>query len=115
MFRGLTLSLIIASFIIGAFAQSQTADCYRCPPEDQLGFAVAEKDETSDPIFCSYPAVEGEDPYDFYCTYSKVCSSTVAWVLLFTFLSDHWCPCYGQRRRPLRTQCREHMLHQEEA
>jgi hypothetical protein len=23
-------------------------------------------------MFCSYPSVEGEDPQDFYCTYSKV-------------------------------------------
>ena len=51
---------------------SQGPNCFRCPPEDQLGFAVAQKDENSNPIFCSYPAVEGEDPNDFFCTYSFV-------------------------------------------
>jgi hypothetical protein len=50
---------------------------FRCPPDDQLGFAVAVKDETTDPIFCSYPAVEGEDPFDFYCTYSYTTGALV--------------------------------------
>jgi hypothetical protein len=44
--------------------------CFVCPPEDQLGFALGQDDTSADPIFCSYPAVEGEDPFDFYCTYS---------------------------------------------
>lgn len=51
--------------------------CFACPPQDQLGFLVGQKDESSDPIFCSYPAVAGEDPHDFFCTYSKTTGTLV--------------------------------------
>jgi hypothetical protein len=75
MVRALTLlSFIAAAFVVGSYAQSNTPNCFTCPPEDQLGFAVGQKNEATDPIFCSYPAVEGEDPNDFFCTYSFVCS-----------------------------------------
>jgi hypothetical protein len=40
-----------------------------CPATDDLGFALGNNDTTTDPIFCSYPAVPGENPNDFYCTY----------------------------------------------
>jgi hypothetical protein len=47
---------------------------FSCPPTDQLGFAVGPppnyQNTSTDPIFCSYPAFEGEDPNDFFCTYS---------------------------------------------
>jgi hypothetical protein len=43
---------------------------YTCPPQDMLGFALGSSDTSSNPIFCSYPAVSGEDPKDFYCEYS---------------------------------------------
>ena len=42
-----------------------------CPPQDQLGFPLGQSDISTDPIFCSYPAVEDEDPNDFFCTYSQ--------------------------------------------
>jgi hypothetical protein len=45
--------------------------CFACPPQDQLGFSVGVTDLSTDPIFCSYPAVPGENPNDFFCTYSK--------------------------------------------
>jgi K319L-like, PKD domain len=48
-----------------------------CPPTDQLGFALGEYDTSTDPIFCSYPAVAGEDPHDFYCTYSATTGALV--------------------------------------
>jgi hypothetical protein len=35
-----------------------------------LGFALGESNTSTDPIFCSYPAVPGENPNDFFCTYS---------------------------------------------
>jgi hypothetical protein len=44
--------------------------CFRCPPQDDLGFALGQNDTSTDPIFCSYPAVPGENPNDFSCTYS---------------------------------------------
>ena len=44
---------------------------FTCPPQDQLGFSLGQSNVTTDPIFCSYPAVAGEDPNDFFCTYSK--------------------------------------------
>ncbi|KAH9213045.1 hypothetical protein DL95DRAFT_303046, partial [Leptodontidium sp. 2 PMI_412] len=46
------------------------APIYTCPPQDNLGFSVSSENTSSDPIFCSYPAVVGEDPNDFFCTYS---------------------------------------------
>jgi hypothetical protein len=42
-----------------------------CPPQDEAGFPLGQSDLTTDPIFCSYPAVPGENPNDFFCTYSK--------------------------------------------
>jgi hypothetical protein len=73
MVRALTLLVFIATaFVVGSYAQSQTPGCFACPPEDTLGFELGEHDETTDPMFCSYPAEEGEDPNDFFCTYSKI-------------------------------------------
>ena len=40
-----------------------------CPAQDGAGFTLGEHDETTDPIFCSYPAFPGENPNDFFCTY----------------------------------------------
>ena len=42
-----------------------------CPPQDGLGFGLGVSDTSTDPIFCSYPAVAGEDPNDFFCTYDR--------------------------------------------
>jgi hypothetical protein len=50
---------------------------FTCPPTDQLGFSLGQSDTTTDPIFCSYPAVPGEDPHDFFCTYSKTTGALV--------------------------------------
>jgi len=44
--------------------------CYVCPPLDQLGFALGSNSDINGVLFCSYPAVEGEDPNDFFCRYS---------------------------------------------
>ena len=49
----------------------------QCPATDTLGFALGVSDTTTDPIFCSYPAVSGEDPYDFFCRYSKTTGALV--------------------------------------
>jgi len=43
---------------------------FTCPPADTAGFGLGDSDYTADPIFCSYPTVPGEDPNDFFCTYS---------------------------------------------
>ncbi|KAF8964478.1 hypothetical protein BDZ97DRAFT_1612846, partial [Flammula alnicola] len=56
---------------------SATPTSYICPPVDNGGFSLGSNDVTSDPIFCSYPAVPGEDPNDFYCTYSKITGALV--------------------------------------
>src|SRR5262249_27857298 len=40
-----------------------------CPATDQLGFALGSSSAGAT-LFCSYPAVPGEDPHDFYCTYN---------------------------------------------
>ena len=54
-----------------------TSSEFECPPTDQLGFSVGDTNLSTDPIFCSYPAVPGEDPNDFYCTYSAITGALV--------------------------------------
>jgi hypothetical protein len=57
------------------------SSCFTCPPTDNLGFAVADHSvDSSGVLFCSYPAVAGENPNDFFCTYS-----TVRIVLLYSW------------------------------
>ena len=46
-----------------------TPTSFTCPPADLGGFPLGASDTSTDPIFCSYPAVPGEDPNDFFCTY----------------------------------------------
>jgi hypothetical protein len=48
------------------------ASCYQCPPQDNLGFQLAQHSDAGGTLFCSYPAVAGEDPNDFFCRYSDV-------------------------------------------
>jgi hypothetical protein len=48
-----------------------------CPPQDQLGFSLGDSNTSTDPIFCSYPAVPGENPNDFFCTYSRTTGALV--------------------------------------
>lgn len=45
---------------------------YVCPPQDNLGFRVAQQDYVlSDTSFiCSYPAIPGRAT-DFFCTYAN--------------------------------------------
>jgi MYXO-CTERM domain-containing protein len=50
---------------------------FTCPPTDQLGFALGPGSGGGDPLFCSYPAVAGEDPNDFFCTYSLTTGALV--------------------------------------
>ena len=50
---------------------------YACPAQDALGFALGPGSNTGDPLFCSYPAVAGEDPNDFFCTYSLTTGALV--------------------------------------
>ena len=45
---------------------------YNCPPTDALGFSLGDHSNDGTTLFCSYPAVEGEDPNDFFCDYSFV-------------------------------------------
>lgn len=45
---------------------------YTCPPADALGFTAATNSNDGTTLFCSYPAFEGENPNDFFCTYSAV-------------------------------------------
>ena len=63
-----TLLGIVGLLIFAAPASSHACSC---PPLDALGFALGSSDTNSNPIFCSYPAVPGEDPNDFFCTYSQ--------------------------------------------
>ncbi|KAJ7260450.1 hypothetical protein B0H12DRAFT_992859, partial [Mycena haematopus] len=84
--------------IVQATQPSSTASCMAtCPPKDTGGFALAQSNTSTDPVFCSYPAEPGENPNDFYCTYNKETGSLV---------SDHdagFCPktastsCHSRR------------------
>ncbi|KAF8960461.1 hypothetical protein BDZ97DRAFT_1629475, partial [Flammula alnicola] len=56
---------------------SGTPTSYVCPAADDAGFPLGSNDITSSPIFCSYPAFSGEDPNDFFCTYSKVTGALI--------------------------------------
>ena len=50
---------------------------FACPPADEAGFPLGDTDYTTDPFFCSYPAFPGENPNDFYCTYSATTGALV--------------------------------------
>jgi hypothetical protein len=50
---------------------------FTCPPQDSVGFPLGTSNTSSNPIFCSYPAVSGEDPKDFYCEYSATTGALV--------------------------------------
>src|SRR5215467_3965009 len=51
---------------------------FSCPPQDSLGFTLGPgSTENTDPIFCSYPAVPGENPNDFSCSYSATTGALV--------------------------------------
>jgi hypothetical protein len=41
---------------------------FTCPPQDEAGFPLGPG--STNPTFCSYPAFSGENPNDFFCTYS---------------------------------------------
>jgi hypothetical protein len=43
-----------------------------CPPTDIFDSTLGVSDTTTDPIFCSYPAVPGQDPNRFFCKYFQV-------------------------------------------
>ena len=76
------LAVLIVPLVVNADTQPSPSTCtYHCPTSDTAGFPLGQLDESSDPIFCSYPAFQGEDPNDFYCTYSKVS------ILYFTILT----------------------------
>ncbi len=45
---------------------------YDCSNSNALGVPLGTSDLSINPIFCSYPVVAGENPDDYYCTYSDV-------------------------------------------
>jgi len=47
-----------------------TLAAFHCPAQDYAGFPLDVNNTSTDPIFCSYPVFPGEDPNDFFCTYS---------------------------------------------
>jgi len=64
--------VVVAGGVAGfGFARAAAyAAVYTCPPQDEGGFPLGQSDTSTNPIFCSYPAFAGENPNDFYCTYS---------------------------------------------
>ncbi|KAF8964585.1 hypothetical protein BDZ97DRAFT_2075219 [Flammula alnicola] len=64
--------LSMAVLIHGRASPSGTPTSYVCPPADLAGFPLGSNDVNENPIFCSYPAFAGENPNDFFCTYSQV-------------------------------------------
>jgi hypothetical protein len=55
---------------------------FMCPPSDQLGFGVGPapdyQNDCGGILFCSYPAVSGENPNDFFCTYNLATGALIA-------------------------------------
>jgi len=47
---------------------------FECPATDVAGFPLEVHDDT---LFCSYPAVPGEDPNDFFCRYDPLTGALV--------------------------------------
>ncbi|KAF8185448.1 hypothetical protein BJ912DRAFT_927477 [Pholiota molesta] len=71
-------ALLTLSAVLPALANpSGTPSAFVCPAADTANFPLAENNLTTDPIFCSYPAFAGEDPNDFFCTYSKTTGALV--------------------------------------
>ena len=69
----LTLALWTAQPFVHADPSAVPSTSYTCPSQDSAGFSLGTTNYATEPIFCSYPAVAGEDANDFYCTYSSVC------------------------------------------
>jgi len=67
-----TLSLWATQSLVHANAgpSSVPSAQYTCPPIDNADFQLEDADLNSNPIFCSYPVFPGENPNDFFCTYS---------------------------------------------
>ncbi len=87
MFKLLTLITLsifgMQSFVLASGPSSVPTTGYTCPSADNGGFSLGDSDLNSSPIFCSYPATPGENPNDFYCTYSAVCYLTFLHAPLF--------------------------------
>ncbi|KAJ6508346.1 hypothetical protein C8R45DRAFT_786534, partial [Mycena sanguinolenta] len=63
---------ITLAFVAQAQQPSGTPQCTAsCPTQDEAGFPIANHSNSRGVLFCSYPAVPGEDPNDFYCTYDS--------------------------------------------
>jgi hypothetical protein len=46
------------------------SSCFVCPETDMAGFPFSNPSDNGNILFCSYPAVPGDDPNDFFCTYN---------------------------------------------
>jgi hypothetical protein len=72
--------LVISGLASGASSSSsspsaalgavRTQAAYACPAQDNANFPLDYSDTSGNPIFCSYPIFSGENPFDFFCTYS---------------------------------------------
>ncbi|KZP04963.1 hypothetical protein FIBSPDRAFT_806182 [Athelia psychrophila] len=49
----------------------------QCPASDGAGFPLGDTSDTNGILFCSYPAVPGESPEDFYCDYNDTTGALV--------------------------------------
>ena len=71
-----TLSVLLVFVAVRAAPQGQPSGApactYSCPPVDLGGFDVGTVSDEGTTLFCSYPAIAGESPDDFYCKYSDV-------------------------------------------
>jgi cysteine-rich repeat protein len=67
-FRAKLIVIGVSGLLVLILPGSVRAQSCSCPPEDELGFPLGQS-SPGPPLFCSYPAVEGEDPNDFFCDY----------------------------------------------
>jgi hypothetical protein len=63
-------SVVVGGTVADEVNAGAPSNGYACPSEDGAGFPVGEQSDSGGALFCSYPAVTGENPYDFYCEYN---------------------------------------------
>ncbi|KAJ7247124.1 hypothetical protein B0H12DRAFT_1186910 [Mycena haematopus] len=75
----LYIAVAVSFMTIAQAAQpSGTPGCTAtCPPQDKSGFHLGNHSNSGGVLFCSYPAVAGEDQNDFFCTYNSASGSPI--------------------------------------
>ena len=71
------VSAVVGSSIADKATVSGSSSSFTCPAQDMANFPLGVSNTSSSPIFCSYPAFQGENPNDFFCDYSATTGALV--------------------------------------